>query len=39
MVSDTPQQIFCNKVITYKNKTIDIRMGIDSAGQNKFSHA
>jgi len=36
MVSDTPQQLFFNKVITYPNKTIDIRMGIDSAGENKF---
>jgi hypothetical protein len=39
MVSDTPQQIFCNRVITYPNKTIDIRMGIGSAGENKFSTA
>jgi hypothetical protein len=39
MVSDTPQQIFFNKVITYPNKTIDIRIGIASAGENKFSPA
>jgi hypothetical protein len=36
MVSDTPQQLFFNKVITYQNKPIDIRMGIGSAGQNNF---
>jgi len=39
MVSDTPQQLFFNKVFTYPNKTIDIRMGIDSASQIIFSPA
>jgi len=39
MVSDTPQQFFFNKVFTYQNKTIDNRMGIASAGENKFSTA
>jgi hypothetical protein len=39
MVSDTPQQLFFNRVITYQNKNIDIRMGIGSAGENKFSTA
>jgi len=36
MVSDTPQQLFFNKVFTYQNKTIDIRMDIGSTGGNKF---
>jgi hypothetical protein len=39
MVSDTPQQLFFNRVITYPNKTIDIRMGIASEDENKFSTA
>jgi hypothetical protein len=36
MVSDTPQQLFFNKVITYPDKTIDNRMAIGSTGGNKF---
>jgi hypothetical protein len=39
MVSDTPQQLFFNKVITYPNKTIDILMDTGSTGGNKFSTA
>ena len=33
MVSDTPQQLFFNKVFTYHKKTLDIRMNTCSAGE------